>query len=111
MGTAALLVLSGVLIERAFRRDATSFIYAAALGLILALTDFNVSYVSDSPEVALVVEGLILLGVGVAADRLRSRVRGASGGHGIGEFAVTVDGRTAPEPVPATAMVPPGEAS
>jgi hypothetical protein len=116
MGSAALLVLSGVLIERAFRRDATSFIYAAGLGLILALTNFNLSYLSDSPEVALVVEGLILLGVGVAADRLRRRVRReAAGGRGIGELAGTVDGRTASEttldPVPAPAIVPPGEAS
>jgi hypothetical protein len=74
MGDLALLVLAAVLVERAFRRDATSFIYAAALALVVALTDFNVSYLSGSPEVALLVEGLILLGVGVAADRLRRRV-------------------------------------
>ena len=74
VGDAALLLLSAVLIERAFRRDATSFIYAAAVGLIMALTDFNVSYLSDSTEVALLIEGLILLGVGVAADRLRRRI-------------------------------------
>ena len=96
-----------MLIERAFRRDATSFIYAAALGLILALTDFNVSYLSDSPEVALLVEGLILLGVGVAADRLRRRVRrNATGGHdGLTERALTADGATMPEATPMTAMV------
>ena len=74
VGVVALLVLSAVLVERAFRRDATSFIYAAALGLIVALTDFNLSYLSDSTEVALLIEGIILLGVGVAADRLRRRV-------------------------------------
>ena len=74
VGDLALLVLSAVLIERAFRRDATSYIYAAAIGLIVALTDFNVSYLSGSTEVALLIEGLILLGVGVAADRLRRRV-------------------------------------
>lgn len=74
VGDLALLVLSAVLVERAFRRDATSFIYAAALGLIVALTDFNLSYLSGSTEVALLIEGLILLGVGVAADRLRRRV-------------------------------------
>ena len=74
VGDVALLVLSAILVERAFRRDATSFIYAAAIGLIIALTDFNVSYLSDSTEVALLIEGLILLGVGVAADRLRRRV-------------------------------------
>ena len=73
-----MLVLAAVLVERAFRRDATSFIYAAALGLIVALTDFNVSYLSNSTEIALLIEGLILLGVGVAADRLRRRI-GQSG--------------------------------
>ena len=80
VGVVALLVLSAVLVERAFRRDATSFIYAAALGLIVALTDFNLSYLSADTEIALLIEGLILLGVGVAADRLRRRV-----GHGGGE--------------------------
>jgi hypothetical protein len=57
IGDLALLVLAAVLVERAFRRDATSFIYAAALALVVALTDFNVSYLSASPEVALLVEG------------------------------------------------------
>lgn len=74
IGDLALVVLSVILVERAFRRDATSFIYAAALGLLIALTDFNLAYLSDSTEVALLIEGLILLGVGVAADRLRRRV-------------------------------------
>ena len=74
IGDLALLVLSAILVERAFRRDATSFIYAAALGLLIALTDFNLAYLSGSAEVALLIEGLILLGVGVAADRLRRRV-------------------------------------
>lgn len=74
IGDLALIILCAVLIERAFRRDSTAFIYAAALGLMVALTDFNVSYLSDNTESALLVEGLILLGVGVAADRLRRRV-------------------------------------
>ena len=74
IGDLALLVLSAILVERAFRRDATSFIYAAALGLIIALTDFNLTYLSDSTEVALLFEGLILLAVGVVADRLRRRI-------------------------------------
>jgi hypothetical protein len=76
IGSLALLVLSAVLIERAFRRDATSFIYAAALGLIVALTSFNLSYLSDGTDVALLAEGLILLGVGYGADRLRRRIGG-----------------------------------
>ena len=52
IGQLALLLLSLVLLERAFRRDATAYVYAAALGLILALSDFNVTYLSDSTEVA-----------------------------------------------------------
>ena len=74
IGDLALLVLSAILVERAFRRDATSFIYAAALGLMIALTDFNLTYLSGSTEVALLIEGLILLAVGVIADRLRRRI-------------------------------------
>ncbi len=111
MGSVALLLLSAVLIERAFRRDATSFIYAAALGLILALTNFNLSYLSDSTEVALLIEGIILLGVGVAADRLRRRVgRDTFGGHdGMTERALTGDGVTMPEATPMTAMAEVGE--
>ena len=73
--------MSAVLVERAFRRDATAYIYPAALGLIIALSDANVSYLSGGTEVALLVEGLILLGVGLAADRLRRRIGAAEGGH------------------------------
>ena len=78
IGDLALVVLSAILVERAFRRDATSFIYAAALGLMIALTDFNVTYLSGSTEVALLIEGLILLAVGVVADRLRRRIGAAT---------------------------------
>ncbi len=74
IGILAMLILSGVLLERAFRRDATSFMYAAALGLIVALTDLNVSYLSASTEIALVLEGVILLAVGFAANTIRRRV-------------------------------------
>jgi hypothetical protein len=38
---------------------------AAAIGLITALTDFNFRYLTDSVEVGLLVEGLILIGAGV----------------------------------------------
>ncbi len=47
----AILVLAAVLVERAFRRDASTFVYAAALALIIALTDFNFTYLSSSTEV------------------------------------------------------------
>ena len=88
--------------ERAFRREATSFIYAAALGLIVALTDINVSYLADSTSAALLVEGLILLAVGLGADRLRRRVGhmgpGSSGAVGVVEQAPLAP-ELAPEPV------------
>jgi len=84
VGELALVVLAAVLVERAFRRNATSFMYAAALALIVALTDFNVSYLSGSTELALLVEGLILLGVGVVANQLRGRIGRGAGGHDAG---------------------------
>ncbi len=74
IGDLAILVLAAVLVERAFRRDASTFVYAAALGLIIALTDFNFTYLSASTELGLLSEGVILLGAGVAADRLRRRI-------------------------------------
>ena len=74
VGQLSLVVLSLILLERAFRRDATAYVYAAALGLIVALTDFNVTYLSDSTEIGLAIEGAILLCVGLAADRLRRRI-------------------------------------
>jgi len=66
--------VSLVLVERAFRRESSAFILAAAIGLITALTDFNFWYLTSSTDVGLLVEGLILIGAGVAADRLRRRI-------------------------------------
>jgi hypothetical protein len=74
IGDAALLVLAAFLVERAFRRDANAYVFAAALAVIAALTDFNFTYLSASTEVGLLIEGVILLGAGFAADRLRRRV-------------------------------------
>jgi len=96
VGVAALLILSAVLVERAFRRDATSYIYAAALGLIVALSYFNLNYLSDSQELALLLEGIILLGVGFGADRLRRRI-----GQGPTEPPVAME-----QPVPNAAEDP-----
>jgi len=81
VGDLALLAVSAVLVERAFRRDTTAYIYPAALGLILTLSDVNITYLSSTTEVALLVEGFILLGVGLAADRLRRRIGVAGGVH------------------------------
>ncbi len=70
----AILVVSAVLIERAFRRGSAAFVVAGAIGMIVALTDFNFSYLSEQTEVGLLIEGLILLAVGFAADRIRRRL-------------------------------------
>ena len=99
IGDIALIILSAVLVERAFRRDATSYIYAAALGLMVALTDFNLSYLADSTAAGLTVEGLILLGVGLGADRLRKRV-GRAGADGPPEPAEPVPAAPDPAPLP-----------
>lgn len=98
VGDVALLILSAILVERAFRRDATSYIYAAALGLMVALTDFNLSYLADSTSAALLVEGLILLGVGFGADRLRRRV-GQTGAGSPPDDDGHVDEATPPMPM------------
>jgi hypothetical protein len=74
IGDVGLLLVAAVLIERAFRREASSYIYAAALGLVIAMSDLNFAYLSGGIESALLAEGLILLGAGIAADRLRRRI-------------------------------------
>jgi hypothetical protein len=74
IGDLALIVLALILVERAFRRGANAFVYAAALALVIALTDFNFSYLSDSTEVGLLIEGLILLAAGFAVSKLRQRI-------------------------------------
>ena len=76
IGDLALVVLALLLVERAFRRGANTFVYAAALALVIALTDFNFSYLSESTEVGLLIEGLILLAAGFAVSRLRRRIGG-----------------------------------
>lgn len=74
VGDLAIVLLAAILVERAFRRDASTFVYAAALGLMIALSDFNFTYLSSSTEIGLLIEGVILLGAGFAADRLRRRI-------------------------------------
>jgi hypothetical protein len=78
----AILVLALILVQRAFRRDDSAFVYPAALAMIIALTDFNVSYLGGATEVGLLVEGLILLAVGFGAQRIRRMVGGT--GHAVG---------------------------
>lgn len=76
LGDLVILLLCALLIERAFRRGATGFLWAAALGIVIALTDLNVTYVTGNTWVVLLIEGAILLAVGYSAERLRRVVRG-----------------------------------
>lgn len=102
---AILLALAGLLVERAFRRDSGAFLFAAGVGLITALTDLNFSYLSGSPEVGLLIEGGLLLGVGFGADRLRRRlVGGRSSGSGAPDSSADPGG--GPDRDPETSGAP-----
>jgi hypothetical protein len=70
------LLISAVLLERAFRRGAGAYVLAAAFGVVLALTDFNFSYFAQASgtEVALLVEGLLLIAIAFGAERISRRV-------------------------------------
>jgi hypothetical protein len=83
----AILAVALILVQRAFRRDDSAFVYPAALALIIALTDFNVSYLGGATEIGLLVEGLILLAVGFGAQRIRRMI----GGRGASPTAGSVD--------------------
>jgi hypothetical protein len=74
LGALIILIVCAVLIERAFHRESSAFVYPAALGFVIAATDLNVTYLSSTIEIALLVEGGVLLGAGVIADRLRRRL-------------------------------------
>ena len=101
-----LLALAGLLVERAFRRDSGAFLFAAGVGLITALTDLNFSYLSASPELGLLIEGGLLLGVGFAADRLRRRlVGGRPGGTGARVSSADDVAGSAPDPDPEVAAL------
>jgi hypothetical protein len=71
-----LLALAAILLERGLRSRVEWYVISAGLALIIALTDFNFAYLSSSREVGFLVEGLILLGAGVATDRVRRRIVG-----------------------------------
>jgi hypothetical protein len=72
IGEVALLVVAIALVERAFRRDSGAYLVGGIVALVIALTDFNTSYLTDSIQAALLVEGVILLGIGFGANRLRT---------------------------------------
>lgn len=72
------LVSLGIL-ALAIRRGATPYLYPAALGIVIALTDANSRYVADQAGtgVALLIEGVVLLFAGFGADRIRRRLSAA----------------------------------
>lgn len=79
LADALILAVALFLVQRAFLRDSGAFLLAAGVGFVIALTDFNFSYLSTSTEIGLLIEGGILLAVGVVADRLRRRLTGTDG--------------------------------
>ncbi|MEX2010855.1 MAG: hypothetical protein WEF51_01320 [Chloroflexota bacterium] len=97
IGDLVILLVSGVLLERAFRRDASAFVYPAGLGVIVALTDLNASYLAKatSTEVGLLVEGIILLVAGFGFERLRRRV---AGGRASMRAPAEIEPAAAPSP-------------
>jgi len=111
LGDLAVLAVALVLIVIAFRRNATAYLVPAAIGVIGALSDLNATYVADRTGVgvALLLEGLILIGVGFVADRLRRRLWGErKTGNGVPPPEVP-SAPAATEPVPqetATAVEP-----
>lgn len=75
IGDLVVLGISAVLLALA-ARAAPAYLYPAALGVIVALTGLNTVYVAEQTGIgiALLLEGMILLGAGFAADRLRRRL-------------------------------------
>jgi hypothetical protein len=73
---AAIAAVSLALLWLAFRRGTAAYLYPAALGIVIALTDLNGSYIADQvgTGVALLLEGLVILGAGLVADRVRRRL-------------------------------------
>ena len=76
LGDGAVLAVAVMLLALAVRRGATAYLYPAALGVIVAFSDFNGQYIIEQTGIglALLVEGLMLIGVGVLAERLRRRL-------------------------------------
>ena len=81
IGELIVVGVSVVLVERAFRRGAGAYVLAAAVGVVIALTDFNFTYIAPagSTELALLIEGLLLIAIAFGAERLSRRVRAEPG--------------------------------
>jgi hypothetical protein len=72
----AILGVSALLVLLALRERATAYLWPSAVGTLAALSVLNAIYFSETLGLsgALLVEGLILLGVGGATFALRSRL-------------------------------------
>ncbi len=75
-GDLVILVAAGVLLAIAIRYGSSAYLYPAALGIIIALSDLNSTYIAQQTGtgVAFLLEGVILIGAGFVADRMRRRL-------------------------------------
>lgn len=85
-GDLVILVAAGVLLAIAIRYGSSAYLYPAALGIIIALSDLNSTYIAQQTGTgtAFLLEGVILIGAGFAADRVRRRLA-APVGVGVAE--------------------------
>jgi hypothetical protein len=92
IGDVAILAVAVLLLGLAFRRGAGAYLYPGALGLIVALSDLNSHYVAEQVGigVALLVEGVILLGAGLFAERIRRRLGARGQGPAPGDDRPTI---------------------
>jgi len=76
VGDAILVFVAGALVALAMRLNATSYLIPAGLGVIIALTDLNASYIADElgQGPALLIEGIALLGAGYGTELVRRRL-------------------------------------
>jgi hypothetical protein len=97
LGDLMILAVSGGLLAIAIRFGALAYLLPAALGFIVALTDLNQQYVVERTGigVALILEGLILIGTGFVAERLR-RTMARRGGRPSGPPQAPMPGEPAP---------------
>jgi hypothetical protein len=80
-GDAVLILVAGALVALAMRLNATSYLIPAGLGVIIALTDLNASYIADvlGQGPALLIEGIALLGAGYGTELMRRRLARRAG--------------------------------
>lgn len=78
IGDLAVLGLAAGLVALAGGRRTDAWLYPAALGIVLAVSDLNARRLADGLGMApaLLVEGATLIGVGVATEALRRRLAG-----------------------------------